>query len=360
MHTWPSVSTLLKIQDPGDGQGHRLRTCRSDHMKTADTDPHDRRGAAGVLKNVINVLTRPATSLLRVLAVALDVSGTLILWLLEVLATYLLSAGKLLLRAIRLLLNLALWVAQTLAAPLLGPLQELTPRGRSVSGVRLVGLAVGVFYLVSLAPTLVPAQVGNPLWYLALCRAVVGNGVILVFALFCLMLALSWSEQFPQTGRASAWIQGATRGSMALFLLMVPIQLGGSVLLVRQIRSISTTQLSSVQGRRDVALQQVGRLTDPAALVALFRRFNPPPVTQPSTTLPLPKLRQEVALALNTSAETAKQEIHQQRRNRLLNLAVDSVRMGISLLALATACLGLARWAGSPLSSGSPNEETLN
>lgn len=285
--------------------------------------------------------------MIRVVREVFSLLATLVLWLAELIAGAVVRVVRLLGQAFGLVFNLGLWAVQGLANPLLGPQKKLSPQSAAAHSLRGIGLAVLVFFLVSLLPVLVPPQPGNPLWWLNLCRSVVGNGVILIFALFCLLLAFSWIEPSARVAGPGRRVQWAVRGSLALFLLMLPVQAASSVVLVSQYRSSVTAQIAAVTGRRGLAVQQVERLNDPQALVAVFRRFSRPGVTLPSPSLPLSQLRREVSLALESSADTAIAEINQQRRNRLLGLGIDGARMALSLLALSMAALGLGRWGSS-------------
>ena len=313
----------------------------------------------GGLSPLFSLIRKVGGGGLRVLLEILSFLATLALWTAEQISGWIVQACRLVMRLTSVVLNLIVLLLQTLITPFAGLSAAKSSQQIRTHALRRVGYGVLAFFLASQLPALLPARMDNPFWYLAICRSVAGNGVILLFALFSLILALAWGAKGEEKGTASKRAIQIGWSATSVFLLMIPLQVISSLVVVDQIRTTSRQQLSTVETRREQAVREIASLNDPTALVAVFRRFAPPPRTQPSTALPLPQLRQEVAMVLSGSADLAKQDIQRQRRTRLLTFAVDGVRLLISFLALAWASLSITRWAQS-LKTSEPLTEAIN
>lgn len=213
---------------------------------------------------------------------------------------------------------------------------------------RIAGKGLAVVYLTSVIAGAMPIQVTAPTWYLAICTGLVNNGPILILALLTLSLAAYW-DPAAKANRSFAWpLLWIARLSTTVFAGVVVVQLAAAGFFCQQVIAQNRSRLSGLERQLGVVAADVQDARDLGQFNGILQRLGALQV-QPNTAgnEPLAVRKQQLINVLQSNRKRAESRLEQQTRQRFVGLAIDSLRVVVSALALAAACQGFAQWNGT-------------
>lgn len=209
---------------------------------------------------------------------------------------------------------------------------------------RVAAQALLAVYVVSVLAIALPLGLQNPGWYLAFNSGLVNNGPIILFAFFFASLALYWDPQSRPNQELALPLTWTARLASLGFVLVVLSQLLAGFGFVQQLAAQNRNQLQALTQQQTVIAQAITATTNPNLLAALLQRLpgSPSIPSDGSAALTLPQQKQAILEGLASQRRRAESQLAQQRRQRLVRLATDSLRIAISALVLAAACRAFA------------------
>ncbi len=210
-----------------------------------------------------------------------------------------------------------------------------------------------MFFLISVAASVVPLQLAAAGWYLTLCAALVNNSPVLVLAFLAISLGAYYNPEQSLNKRGSfvwPWA-GLTRFSTVLFAAAVVIQLLAAGVLYQQRVNNSRQQLSGLDRELGKISTKLNAATSPSQLKEVLQGLTNLPALR---TQALGVATQQSFSATKTTLEqglqrlslTAQRQANQQNRQLATNLVISSVRVCFGALVIAAISLTFARWQG--------------
>jgi hypothetical protein len=218
---------------------------------------------------------------------------------------------------------------------------------------RMAGRGLLLFYLISVAGSVVPFQFAAAAWYLTLCRALVNNAPILVLGMLSISLWAHYNPEQSVNRRGSfVWpLAGLSRFSTILFFAVVVLQLLAASALYQQTAGNSRQQLLRLDQELDrlgnklnaaTSVDQLQKALQPFSNGAALRSQAP----DLGTNQPLSATKKTLEERLKSFSLTAQRRANQQKRELATNLVANSVRVCISAIVIAFISLSFARWVG--------------
>jgi hypothetical protein len=170
----------------------------------------------------------------------------------------------------------------------------------------------------------------------------VTNGPILVVALLLGFLAMYWDPRSNASRKLSSPLSKISRFASRMFIVVVLAQLVASYVYFKALNDQQQKQRQDLAQRQRPLIQQISSASDPSQLARLLQSL--PTSDRPSSTKPsLTEQKQALITALKTRVFLAERSLAQQRRQRLLAMATESLRISVSAIALFAACHAIAQ-----------------
>lgn len=217
---------------------------------------------------------------------------------------------------------------------------SLTPVTAQGLFARILTAASSCFLLIFVAAVLVallPIRFIDPIWQLGVIRSLVDNSS---FPLISLVLLHFASHLEPANGR---WLARCTTfRSLAIsatlgFLLIVPLQAFATWKAIAASEATTTVQQRQVSETFGALREAIRTAPTLDNLQRRLRQLNGPVLQAADLNQPLPRLRQQLLVALQQAESTVKTQLPAIPPERKWDLIKESVRIVASALAFAFA-----------------------
>jgi hypothetical protein len=187
-----------------------------------------------------------------------------------------------------------------------------------------------IFYVSSLFASLLPLRLFNPAWYLNAADVIMANAPIVITgaSLYCIALGIRPADVIYLTDVKPRFQRFCALLSIVYFSVL-PLQTFSSVFFVLQFNSAQQSRLQNLQNQQQLISQRLSSITSIAELNSRIA----PPLGQSNATLG--QRRAEIRATLANERRQLQRNLRQERQQRLLQLLLSSVRIGITALATA-------------------------
>jgi hypothetical protein len=207
--------------------------------------------------------------------------------------------------------------------------------------------ALTVVYAISVLAGVIPPQFTNPGWYLGFTTQLVNNGSIMLLALLCGSLGIYFDPAAKGGRNLARPLLWASRLTTALFAATVMIQLVAGGFFVQQVLAQNSSQMRGLERQLAVVAAEINGAQEGAQLNGIMQRLGGLSILPASiTNQPLAVRKESMANSLAVNLKMAKDRLAQQTRKRFVGLAIDSLRIVITALAMAVGCQACAQWNG--------------
>jgi hypothetical protein len=202
----------------------------------------------------------------------------------------------------------------------------------------LSGIIVAVL-VVSVLESLFPIQPWQPLWYLKIGQIAVDYSITLLFSLFLLLLSLQFRSAHNKFSRSLGSFSRYCSIVIAIYLLLVPVQLFSYGLHWVQINQRNSQVIKNAESQASLLKR---RIRSSSNLIELREAMEGQPVPAPLQGIApriMPEQKKALIDSLNADLTRLRIRLNTERQQELASLAVNTSKgvIGSGLIAFGVA-----------------------
>lgn len=193
-----------------------------------------------------------------------------------------------------------------------------------------------------------PLRLGQPAWQIQISAALINNGSIALVGMLLIALASWLAPSEPLLVRRNRLVQRLAIGAVVGYLLLIPLQATALWQGMRQAGQLAARQQRGAEERLAAVESAVVNARSAANLQARLRRIpGAPPLASSQLIEPMAVIRQRFRLALDQARGRLRSTLAEPGPDQVQRLLLESIRIGLSSLALAFAFAAGAQGKGN-------------